>query len=379
LKQPATVPAVRRVQVLQVALTLAPGGTERLVVEMSRHLRAEHGMAVCCLDEPGAWAEDLRREGTEVVALGRQPGFSPSLGRRIAAVASRVEADVVHCHHYSPFVYGMLARLWRPRLRVVFTEHGRADDGPPSSKRRHVNRILARFPSHTYSVSEDLKRHMVAEGFPAGRVQVIRNGIAIGRAASPADRWEARRRLRSPADQFLIGAVGRLDRVKDLHTLLRAFRDFAASEPRARLVLVGEGPERTAIERGILDAGLDGRVTVTGYRADVRELLPAFDVYVSTSIFEGISLTILEAMAAGLPVVATCVGGTPEVVIDGTTGWLVPPRQPQAVAGAFQRCAADVHRMRVMGAEGRQRVTRQFSLDRMVEAYRGVYESLEGC
>src|SRR5881396_381899 len=128
-------------QVLQVALSLAPGGTERLVVEMSRQLRVEYGMAVCCVDEPGAWAEDLRREGTRVVALRRQPGFSPSLGRRIAAVADRARADVVHCHHYSPFVYGMIARLWRPRLRVVFTEHGRNDDAPPSAKRRRVNRI----------------------------------------------------------------------------------------------------------------------------------------------------------------------------------------------------------------------------------------------
>src|SRR5438045_8558817 len=111
----------RRAQVLQVALSLAPGGTERLVLEMSRELHAEHGMAVCCLDEPGTWAEDLRREGIEVVALGRRPGFSPSLGRRVAAVAARVRADVVHCHHYSPFVYGLRARVWRPHLRLVFS------------------------------------------------------------------------------------------------------------------------------------------------------------------------------------------------------------------------------------------------------------------
>src|SRR5439155_16681973 len=154
-------------------------------------------------------------------------------------------------------------------------------------------------------------------------------------------RWEGRRRRGVQGDQFLIGAVGRLDPVKDLPALVSAFAAFAADQPKARLVLVGDGPERTAIARAIAAERLQGRVMLTGYRSDVRELLPALDVYVNTSIFEGISLTILEAMAAGLPVVATRVGGTPEVVVDGGTGWMVPARQPHAVASAFRRCAGD--------------------------------------
>lgn len=371
-------PAVPGTQVLQVVLSLSPGGTERLVVEMSRRLHQRHGMAVCCLDEPGAWAHELLQDGIRVTALGRQPGFSPRLGRRIATMASEEGATVVHCHHYSPFVYGTLARLWRRQLRIVFTEHGRTGDGPPSPKRRVANRMLALVPSGVYAVSEDLRRHMVAEGFPPDRVQVIRNGVPLGPAADDQARREGRRRLGARPDELLIGAVGRLDPVKDLRTLLLAFAELAVSLPHARLVLIGGGPERRTIEDAVARADFRDQVTMTGHRTDVRELLPGLDIYVNSSIFEGISLTILEAMAAGLPVVATRVGGTPEVVLDGSSGFLVPSREPRAIAAALRSCAADRARARAMGAAGRQRVIEEFSIDRMVRRYAAIYDELGG-
>jgi hypothetical protein len=161
--------AVGSLRVLQVVLSLDPGGTERLVLELVRRLQRDIPMAVCCLERDGAWAADLRREGVTVTALGRETGFHPSLGRLVADLAGTHDATVLHCHHYSPFVYGCLARLWSPRLRIVFTEHGRLSDSGPSRKRRLANAVLARVPAAVFAVSNDLKDHPSPRGSPPAR------------------------------------------------------------------------------------------------------------------------------------------------------------------------------------------------------------------
>ena len=364
---------VTSTQVLQVVLSLAPGGSERLVIELSKRLRARHGMAVCCLDCPGEWAQELAAIGVSVTALGRRSGFVPQLGRRIAEVAASHGASVLHCHHYSPFVYGSLARWWHPAA-LVFTEHGRLSDGPLSRKRWLANQVFSRFPASVFAVSENLKQHMAAEGFSRSRIGVIHNGIEIDAIPGALRRRRARALLSALDGDLLIGAVGRLDPVKDLPTLLHAFGRLTGRHSHARLILIGDGPERARLERLIAASNLSTRVTLAGYRRDVKDLLPALDVYVNTSVFEGLSLTILEAMAAALPVVATQVGGTPEVVVDGETGILVP-NDPEAIAGALSALLHDSERRRMFGRAGRTRVERLFSIDRMIQQYASVYEA----
>ncbi len=290
-------------------------------------------MSVCCLDQPGAWAPQLERQGTIVRALGRRPGFRPALGRAIAQLAADQRIDVIHAHHYSPFVYGALARLWAPRVALVFTEHGRLSDAPPSSKRRIANQLLARVPHRVFGVSEDVKAHLVGEGFHARSVGVIYNGVEPGLPAQSADRLRIRRQWGLEDDEFVVGTVARLDTVKDLGTCISA---IAAVSLPTRLLVVGDGPERSSLEALAAELHIRDRVLFLGHRDDAREVLAGCDAYVNSSISEGVSLTILEAMAAGLPVVATRVGGTPEVVTP-ETGVLVPARDPGALARALDR------------------------------------------
>src|SRR5688572_28709259 len=189
-------------------------------------------MAVCCLDEPGEWAPKLEAHGIAVRALGRRPGLRPALGRAIARIAADDDIDLIHAHHYSPFVYGALARLWAPRVALVFTEHGRLSDAPPSSKRRLANQLLSRVPHRVFAVSEDVKTHLVGEGFHPGSVGVIYNGVEAGLAAQPADWSRIRRQLGIGDDELVVGTVARLDPVKDLGTCISA---IAAMTIRARL------------------------------------------------------------------------------------------------------------------------------------------------
>jgi glycosyltransferase involved in cell wall biosynthesis len=221
-------------------------------------------------------------------------------------------------------------------------------------------------------VSGDLKQHMVAEGFPRRCVEVIYNGIDPGARVDDVHSRAARALLGVPQHAFVTGTAGRLDPVKNLGLLLHAHAISRERVADAHLVIVGDGPERAALEQRAADLGITASVTFAGYRADVRSLMAAFDVYVNCSLYEGVSLTILEGMAAALPVVATAVGGNPEVVIDQETGYLVPPHAG-AVADAIVRLAHQPRLRRQLGHAGRWRVLRHFALARMVDQYAAIY------
>ena len=363
---------------MQVVLSLTPGGTEHLVVQICKRLPAEYGTVVCCLDAEGQWAADLQARGIEVRALHRRSGFRPEVGRAIARFAVERDIDVLHCHQYSPFVYGRIAAMWNRRLRIVYTEHGRLSDEPPTWKRRLVNPLLSYFDGSIIAVSHELRDYMIQSRFPRERVRVIHNGIEPASAASPLDRRKARMLLGLDERGFVVTTVARLDPVKDLVTLLDAFAAVRKRVPGARLVIVGDGPERQRLDARAAQDDLAGSVQITGYRSDVRALLPAADVYASSSISEGVSITILEAMATGIPVVATAVGGTPEILSDGTGGILVPSRDPAQMAAAIASLAEDHRRRGALAAAARRRLETSFTLDRMVDDYARSYRGLAG-
>jgi glycosyltransferase involved in cell wall biosynthesis len=361
--------------VLQVVLTLNPGGTERLVLDLVRRLGDRSRQAVCCLDAAGLWGEQLAASGIPVSALERRPGFHPLLARGIARAARDCGATVLHCHQYTPFVYGALSRLARPGLRLVFTEHGRLSDAPASSKRRLVNPWLARAASSIVSVSHDLKRHMEEEGLPGSRIEVVHNGIEVGPPPSRAAAQSVRTELGIPPDAVVVGTVARLDPVKHLQTLLEAVH---LCRQRARPVvalLVGDGPERAGLESAARARGVDGEVHFLGHRDDARRYLPAMDVFVNCSVSEGISLTILEAMAGAVPVVATAVGGTPEIV-DTTVGRLVPSRDAGALAEAIGALCEQPALRASLGEAARARVVERFTIEAMVNRYFDLYRGV---
>jgi L-malate glycosyltransferase len=364
--------------VLQVVLSLDTGGTERLVVDLCTKLRPRFRMAVCCLDDAGALATELAQYGIDVVPLHRDPGFQFSLGPRIAKIAARFGASVVHCHQYSPFVYGRIASLFAPHLKLVFTEHGRHSDAPPSLKRRLINPLLTRGCGRVYSVSAALRESMIGEGFHPLGIAVIHNGIDPGRPPTQTDRRAARYHLGIWGDTVVVGTVARLDPVKNIAALIEAFAAMRTWVPRSVLVIVGDGPDRAMLETCAQQAGVADAVRFLGNRTDVRRLLPAFDVYANTSISEGVSLTILEAMATALPVIATRVGGTPEVVENGITGLLVPARDPKRLTASLIELACAPDLRRAIGAAARERIEERFTIERMVEQYAAVYSGLAG-
>lgn len=363
-------------RVMQVVLSLAPGGTERLVIDICSRLGHGFDVSVCCLDDDGAWAGELRHRGIEVTALHRRPGFRPDIGRQIARLAGDRGVDLLHCHQYTPFVYGRVAKYWLPRLKMVYTEHGRLSDAPPSWKRQLVNPVLSRFDGPIVAVSDELRRFMIESRFPRERTAVIHNGIDVATLPTPGDRHRARALLGLKDEAFVAVTVARLDPVKDFACLLNAFALVRQVAPHAHLLIVGDGPERAALSARAAQPDLAGSVDFLGLRADVRAILPAADLYVNSSISEGVSITILEAMAAGVPVVATAAGGTPEVLAEGGAGVLVPVRNPVRLAQAMIALAADPGARGNLATLGRRRVESSFTIQRMVAEYAQLYHRL---
>lgn len=341
-------------RVLHVVLRLNPGGAERLVLDLVRQTRDTIESEVCCLDELGEWGEELKAEGTPIHVLDRQPGFQLGLAKKLARLAKGF--DVLHCHQYTPWVYGTLSRLFHRGPHVILTEHGRLDDAPPSTKRKIATRVLGMFRSRVISVCEDLCGYMTEAGFR--NISVIPNGIRIDPPVPDQSR-----------PQFTVGTIARLDPVKRIDDLIRG---VAACSSPMRLMIVGDGPERAKLEAVAEETGVPA--LFLGYQADARNQLPGFDVFVNCSEQEGISLTLLEAMAASRAIVATAVGGTREVVEHEKHALLIEPHQPAQITAALERLAGDAQFRAELGARARMRVESEYSLKTMIGRYRKLYD-----
>jgi len=367
----------RPITIAHLVLALDVGGLEEVVLRLLAHTdRARFTPLVYALDAPGAMASELAALGVPLVVLHRAPRLDPALPLRLARRLVSAGVRVLHTHNAGPHLYGALAaNLARsgsraPGPRVVHTKHGRND--PASPRRVLLNRFASTLTDRVVAVSDDaadVALHI--EKVAKIKVMTIRNGVDTT-VFRPGDPGAARARLGLPAEGFHVGCVARLAAVKDHATLLRAFAILKKERPDAHLTLVGDGPERAALEAYSAAPDLAGSVHFVGARRDIAAVLPAFDVFALSSTSEGISLTLLEAASAGLPIVATRVGGNPEVVTTGETGCLVSPRDPVAFAAALADLSRRPSRA-ALGVAGRVRVERWFSVERMAHAYQDLY------
>lgn len=363
-KGPSRRPGRRRPCVVHVVSQLSVGGMEKLLLEFARHAsRQDFDLRFLCLGPRGVLSEELEACGWGVTALAAPAGLRPGLILKLATLFRGWGVAVVHTHNTRPLIYaGPAARLARVPV-VIHTRHGQRFGS--HRRRTAVFRLAARLADRVVCVSEDSARLSAAEGLEASRICTITNGIDLSRFAYAGPRAEG------PAVM-----VGRLSPEKDVATLLRAAAQIHREDPSFRLEIAGSGPCAEELQQAARESGLAEVVRFLGEVREVAGVLGRASLFVLSSLTEGISLTLLEAMARGLPVVATRVGGNPEVVADGETGWLVPARDPAALAAAVLRLRRDPAVARRMGAAGRQRVETHFDSRRMVADYEQLYAGL---
>ena len=354
-----------RVRVAHVTQGLDVGGQERLLVEMARHRnRDRFDWTVIVLGNRGPLAEALEAEGVRVLTLDTPTGLRIGLWRRLTRMFRADAYDVVHTHDDRPLIYGMPAAWWaKTRRRVHTHHHGRLAQF--TWRQRILMRQAARFAHCFVCVSNDSARYMIDQGVKSAKVQTIWNGIDLARFA-----------FQGPNDTGPIVTVARLSPEKDIANLLRAVPLVAASYPEARFEIAGDGPLRGDLEQLARDLNIGDRLTFHGELRDIPALLSRARLFVLPSLSEGISLTLLEAMARGLPIVTTHVGGNPEVVEANVTGLLVPPGDPSALAGTINAVLRDPARGRVFGVAGRQRVENCFDIRKMTAQYEALYECM---
>lgn len=368
----------RRSVVCQVLHSLNVGGAEVLAARLARQLREDCEFHFVCLDELGSLGEELRADGFPVTVLGRRSGFDWRCAWRLARSLRGARVDLVHAHQYTPFFYAATARQLYRRAPVLFTEHGRHFPDYPRRKRMLANRLLLSRRDRVVGVGRAVRQALIEnEGIPDDRVDVIHNGIDTSRySQAPPARDAVRHELGLENDDFVMLMVARLDYLKDHATAIRSLQRVVQSRPNARLVIAGDGPERTRIERQIEQAGLAAHIRLLGTRNDVERLLRAVDVFLLTSISEGIPLTAIEAMAAEVPVVATHVGGVGEVVDDRVTGLLAAAGNDAELASCLLRLSEMAHERRTMGIAGRERAVSLFSESRMHACYLALYREM---
>ena len=362
------------------------GGLENGVVNLINHLpRGAYRHMVVALTEVTDFRHRLQPEDVRCIALHKPPGHGAKLYPRLWRLLRRYRPAIVHTRNLAALEMQPVA--WAARVPVrIHGEHGRDVEDLQGDSRHYqrLRRLYSPFVHRYVALSKDLAGYLTDRvGIALGRIEQIYNGVDAERFRPAAG---APLRLDGcpfdPARHFVVGTVGRMQTVKHQTLLARAFVRALALQPalrdRLRLLMVGDGPLRAQAQTILADAGVADLAWLPGERADVPELMRSLHGFVLPSLAEGISNTILEAMASGLPVIATAVGGNAELVAHGRTGTIVPSDDTEAMAQALLRLAADPARAAAMGREGRVEVERRFSLQAMVAAYQGLYERALG-
>ncbi|MBA4175607.1 MAG: sugar transferase [Leptothrix sp. (in: Bacteria)] len=373
--------------IVHVVYRFAVGGLENGVVNLINHMdrRCWRHAVVSLTDIDPTFARRLEPLDVRLISLHKPPGQGIWQVPKLWRLFRRLRPDIVHTRNLAALEAQLAAWLAGVPGRV-HGEHGRDVEDVDGTSRRHMlmRRAYRPFTQRQIALGQDLASYTRDKvGVPADRLHSIYNGVDTTRFA-PAVRRQAL--AGSPFNDpalWLIGTVGRMRTVKAQPLLAQAFVQAVQLQPtlreRVRLVLVGDGPLRASCEAILQAAGMADLAWLPGERADVPDVMRSLDCFALPSLAEGISNTILEAMASGLPVLATRVGANAELVQDGSTGLVVPPNDPAALANGIVRLAQDGAGAAAMGRKGRVVAERQFSLPVMVQAYQAVYEQLLPC
>ena len=384
--------------IVHIIYALGTGGLENGLVNIINRCPPErYRHTIICLTRSEEFAARITAPDVGIIELHKRPGHDWGMYWRLWRTLRRLRPAIVHTRNLAALETQVLGLLL-PGCKRVHGEHGRdiSDLDGSNPKYRLLRKVLQPLIHRFVTVSRDLADWLQnAVGIPPGKVVQIYNGVDHERFASPvfagvdAGEPPAQPELRGMPEGFsgtashrVIGTVGRLAAVKDQRTLLRAIAQLLDHRPEQRSVLrcilVGDGPERTELQQLVAQLQLGECVWMAGDRDDIPALLGHMDVFVLPSLGEGISNTVLEAMATGLPVVATRVGGNPELVEDGVTGVLVSVGDVQALSAVLLELLENPARCREMGHAGRQRILRDFDWERTVAAYLQVYDDLLG-
>ena len=360
----------KRLHVLHVLLSLEPGGLETGVVNVVNRLNPDHfRSSIGCIKHAGEFAARITAPEVKIYELGWRGGNDLILPFRLARLFREVRPDIIHSRNAESFFYGYLGAKLAGVKCIVHSEHGRTFND--RKIRFLMQKWFSEYTHAIFSVSTQLKADLVKHiHIPKEKIEVLHNGVDLNQFKS-VQRQVVRDKLGFRDDQIIIGSVGRLVAVKNYALLLSAFHQLNLKN--AVLMLVGEGGERKILEELAQSLAIADRVHFLGHRDDVAELLLAMDIFVLPSVSEGMSNTLLEAMAVGIAPVASDVGGNPEIIEHGASGFVFPSRDESALREYLMMLATDAALRGEIGSAARDKVKKEFTIDAMVARYESLY------
>jgi glycosyltransferase involved in cell wall biosynthesis len=355
------------------------GGPERQMLGLAQALPADYRTTFLSFSERGLCRDmlkEVQRRGFDGIEL--QYNF-PNIRRAVQEVAGhlrRLEGDVVCCSGYKPDVIGWLAAR-QAGVPVVSVSHGWTGATMKVCLYEALDRLVLRWVDAVVCVSEGQAVKVRRTGARAENIHVIKNAVSLQQFGDPDSRYRRELEALFPTPpRRIVGAAGRLSPEKGFEKLVEAAATVVKADPAVGFVIFGEGPLRGELTRSIARLNLSDHVVLPGFRADLEKVLPNFDLVALPSYTEGLPVIVLEALAARVPVVATAVGGVPEVIEDGVCGCLVPPGDAAALARCIAATLRDDDQRLAMGQRGRQRVTEQFTFAAQREAYLRLFQKL---
>ena len=361
---------------------LSFGGPEKLVYDMVKHIIKNQNnikiikLEICCYDILGHFAEKLigEKQKINLSLLKRKPGIDLFYPFKLVSLIKQKKIDVIHAHNATAWFYGTWASILT-RVPIVYTEHDRSFPTPLRLKYFHY--FFGKYATAVIAVSKAVKENLEKYEH-IKNVKVIYNGIDpdLFKPASIEEKVLKKKQLGLNKNDFVLGNVGRMDYWKNQRILIEILPDLKKISPQIKLILVGGGEEEGNLKKSAIKKGVKNDVIFLGQRSDVNQILKAFDIFVFPSLTEGLPLVVIEAMATGLPIVASHVGGIPELVVNGETGFLVSPTSKEEIKEAIIKLLNNPELRKEMGQIARKRFETHFSLPQMVQKYIEVYEEV---
>jgi glycosyltransferase involved in cell wall biosynthesis len=368
---------MRKLKVLHLTFDMRIGGTEQVIKNLVESTDlVMFDVSIFCIEEPiGPFGELLIAKGIDISSYARKSGFDLTLVKEVRSYIKKNQIDVLHCHQYTPWFYGVLAKFLL-NTKVIFTEHGRFYPDIKKSKRRLINPFLSLFTSKITAISKATKEALVDYEFlKSKKIDVIYNGIS----SSNTNQLEAEKfriKYGLTHKNVIFGTVARLDPIKNQKLMIEAFHKTVSTEPDIRLVIVGDGVEREALENLVKKLNIIEKVIFTGYITEPINLMSIMDVFLLTSLSEGTSMTLLEAMSLGKPCIVTDAGGNPEVIKHKFNGIVTENKKLEPIVIAMLEILKNKQIQLEYGANGLSRFNDQFLDTVMARKYEKIYQQI---
>jgi len=373
---------MRKIRVLHLTSTrYGIGGVEKLLLDMSDKYDTEkfdvsYCNLFCDAGGKGVFPTALRERGLKFFEInGNAWSDVPRMSLGLFKLLTRERFDIVHLHMLQATIVGGLAAKFARTSKVIVTKHYNDEMLKQSSVVKGLDNLFTKRADRVAAISSHVERDMVNLGIPEAKIKVIYNGTDI-MAFDSRSQQKSSFNVSKDLGPFLIGTVGSLTERKGHRYLFQAMSSIREWNPHAHLIVIGEGPEKERLEKLRVELGLESAITMLGFQENVAPILKQLDVYVHPSVQEPFGIAVLEAMAAGKCVVATAVGGVPEIVVQGETGYLVPAQNSDQLSSAISAAFANWKNTVRMGKNGRNRVLEMFDIDVTVRGYENLYQEV---